>query len=227
VWGPSATFASLSGSVARMEGGFERGSERPAPQFEPPVEPGGAWLRGLALVARIMRGRELAADAAGIPPLDSDQVLDLQRTAGNRLTTGALGRWTDLLAQEPVEGPVAQQLLAQLLPARAADPGLHAAICAALDAAEPSIQVRVSGPPGPAAIELRGPAGAAASAVVQLDPGAAATVALSFTAAFGPAAGIGPGDALAVSVGGATLELPVPFAEPVAAAGYVALAELV
>lgn len=210
-----------------MEGGFERGGERPAPSFEPPVDPGGGpSLRGLALVARIMRGRELAADAAGVPPLDSDQVLDLQRTAGNRLTTGALGRWTDLLAQEPVDRAVAQELLAQLLPARDADPGLHAAICAALDAAEPSIAVRVSGPPGPAAVELRGPAGGVA-AVLQLDPGAAATVGIPFKAAFGAAAAIGPGDALAVTIGGAALELPVPFAQPVAAAGYVALAELV
>jgi hypothetical protein len=212
-----------------MEGGFEaeRGGARPAPQFEPPVEPGGEpSLRGLALVARIMRGRELAADAAGIPPLDSDQVLDLQRTAGNRLTAGALGRWTDLLADEPVDRTVAQELLGQLLPARDADPGLHAAICAALDGLEPSVEVRVSGPPGAVEIELRGPAGGTASGRRLLAPGTDATLALPFKAAFGPAAGIGPGAAIAVAIGATTLELPVPFADPVAAAGYVALAEL-
>ena len=72
---------------------------RPGPGFEPPADPGagGPSVHGLSLVARIMRGRELAAEAAGIPPLDSDQVLDLQRTAGNSLTTSALSRWTDLL----------------------------------------------------------------------------------------------------------------------------------
>ena len=81
-----------------MEGSdFEttRGPARPGPSFEPPADPaGGPSLRGLALIAQIMRGRELAADAAGLPPLDSDQVLDLQRSAGNRLTGGALERWT-------------------------------------------------------------------------------------------------------------------------------------
>jgi hypothetical protein len=79
----------------------ERDSARPVPGFEPPVDPGaGSSLRGLALVARIMRGRELAAGAAGIPPLESDQVLDLQRSAGNRLTTGALARWNEPLADD-------------------------------------------------------------------------------------------------------------------------------
>ena len=109
-----------------MEGGFEaeRGTARQAPGFEPPVDPGsGPSLRGLALVARIMRGRELAADAAGIPPLDSDQVLDLQRTAGNQLTTGALARWNDLLAEGTTAQTVPQALLGQLFAARAADPG--------------------------------------------------------------------------------------------------------
>ena len=83
-----------------MEGGQfsgERTPARPGPSFEPPADPGagGPSVHGLSLVARIMRGRELAATAAGLPPLDSDQVLDLQRTAGNQLTTGALARWTD------------------------------------------------------------------------------------------------------------------------------------
>ena len=61
-------------------------------------------------------------DAAGIPPLDSDQVLDLQRTAGNRLTTGALGRWNDLLADEPDGQTVPQELLGQLFAAQARRP---------------------------------------------------------------------------------------------------------
>jgi hypothetical protein len=86
-----------------MEGGQfsgERTPARPGPSFEPPADPGagGPSVHGLSLVARIMRGRELAAEAAGIPPLDSDQVLDLQRTAGNLLTSGALARWVDALA---------------------------------------------------------------------------------------------------------------------------------
>ena len=88
-----------------MEGGFEadRSPARPVPGFEPPADPGAGdpSLHGLSLVARILRGRELAAEAAGVPPLDSDQVLDLQRTAGNRLTAGALSRWTDLLSDGP------------------------------------------------------------------------------------------------------------------------------
>jgi hypothetical protein len=45
--------------------------------------------------ARILDARAPATDAEGIPPLDSDQVLDLQRSAGNRLTAAALARWTD------------------------------------------------------------------------------------------------------------------------------------
>jgi hypothetical protein len=55
-------------------------------------------VHGLALIARIMQAEELAADAAGIPPLDSDQVLDLQKSAGKRLTEQALLRWTEPLA---------------------------------------------------------------------------------------------------------------------------------
>ncbi len=221
-----------------MEGGFEpeRGSARPAPGFEPPRDPGGGTaLHGLALVARIMRGRELAADAAGIPPLDTDQVLDLQRTSGNRLTTGALARWTDLLADAPAGRPVAHELLAQLLPARAADPALHAAICAALDGLAPLIQVRVActgGEPGPVEIELLGPTGAGSSGVAVLAPGVATTVELAFAAAFGPAASIEPRHALALTLtvpDGAEerLELPVPFAGPGATARFAAIARLV
>ena len=213
-----------------MEGGFEaeRDSARPAPAFEPPVDPGaGPSLRGLALVARIMRGRELAADAAGIPPLDSDQVLDLQRTAGNRLTAGALGRWTDVLAEWPVDAAVPQELLGRLLPARAKDPQLHAEICAALDALGPTIVVRVRGPAGEAEVAVRGPAGGAANAVVRLDPGRDAALGLPFGAAFGPAAAIGPGDALAVRVGATAFELALPFAGPAGAGPYGAAAELI
>ncbi len=174
-----------------------------------------------------MRGRELAADAAGIPPLDSDQVLDLQRTAGNRLTAGALGRWTDALADWPIDAAVPQELLGRLLPARAEDAGLHAAVCAALDALEPTIVVRVRGPAGVAEVAVRGPAGGGANAVLRLDPGRDATLGLPFGAAFGPAAGIGPGAALAIGVGGTALELAVPFAGPAGAGPYSARAELI
>jgi hypothetical protein len=69
---------------------MERRSE-PAPRFEPPADPGEPPARTLA--ARIVT----APDADGTPPLDADQVLDLQRSAGNRLTTGALARWTEPL----------------------------------------------------------------------------------------------------------------------------------
>jgi hypothetical protein len=83
-----------------MDGGFEatRGPARPGPSHEPPGDPAGPGIGGLSLIAQILRGRELAAAAAGLPPLESDQVLDLQRTAGNQLTSGALARWVDALA---------------------------------------------------------------------------------------------------------------------------------
>ena len=90
-----------------MEGsGFEatRGPARPEPSFEPPADPAGGPLGGLSLLAQIMRGRELAAAAAGLPPLDSEQVLDLQRTAGNHLTSGALARWVAPLAAYATPG---------------------------------------------------------------------------------------------------------------------------
>jgi hypothetical protein len=87
-------------------GGFEatRGPARPGPAFEPPADPAGPTsLHGLSLIAQILRGRELAAEAAGLPPLDSEQVLDLQRSAGNQLTTGALARWIVALGRiDPV-----------------------------------------------------------------------------------------------------------------------------
>jgi hypothetical protein len=91
-----------------MEGsGFDpaRAAGPSGPVHGPPVDPaGGTSFAGLSLVARILRARELAAAAAGLPPLDSDQVLDLQRTAGNLLTSGALARWIDALpAAAPVE----------------------------------------------------------------------------------------------------------------------------
>src|SRR5215204_5347842 len=143
-----------------MEGSFRRETAPQAPGFEPPVEPGGPSFGGLSLVARILRGRELAAEAAGIPPLDSDQVLDLQRTAGNSLTTGALARWTDVLEAalageeqaalapfQTVEAALRHRpadLLDRLLPARVADPVAHAAIATALDVLDPVVRVRVS-----------------------------------------------------------------------------------
>ena len=81
-----------------MESGeLRHGTHAPSePVFEPPVDPGegGPSPSGLFQAARILRARALATEAAGLPPLDSDQVLDLQRTAGNRLTARALSRWT-------------------------------------------------------------------------------------------------------------------------------------
>jgi hypothetical protein len=181
--------------------GFER-ERRPAPEFEPPVEPGGGTsLRGLAAVAKIFRANELATDAAGIPPLDSDQVLDLQRTAGNRLTAGALARWIEALPQENI----AQELLEGLF----ADPGLHDAVAAALDSLDPCLELHVTGPNESTAVEIRGPKGGAAQRVTP-----PATVELSFNELFGPAAAITPDDGLIVTVRGETVRLRLPFAEP-------------
>jgi len=225
-----------------MEGGFEaeRGAARQGPGFEPPADPGAGHpsVHGLSLIAQIVRGRELAAEAAGVPPLGSDQVLDLQRSAGNQLTAGALARWTDLLGQA-LDGEAAaalarfatpgealrrapRDLLDHLLGARAADPAAHAAIAAALDALDPPVRARVSctaGRPGPLTITLRGPAGAAAETRAQLTAGESAAVELAFAAAFGPAAAIAPECALAVILtapgGGTTgVAVPIPFVAP-------------
>jgi hypothetical protein len=138
-----------------MEGSFRRETAPQPPGFEPPVEPGGPSFGGLSLVARILRGRELAAEAAGIPPLDSDQVLDLQRTAGNQLTTGALARWVDGLqaaetaaALEPFASPGHSEgqdpeLLLSLLPIAATHhPAAHRQIAAALEALDPLVEIR-------------------------------------------------------------------------------------
>ena len=239
-------------------GGHEPGTRlpgRPGPSFEPPADPAGPSVHGLSLVARIMRGRELAAAAAGLPPLDSDQVIDLQRTAGNRLTTGALARWTDGLGaelqseadaalarfatpQQALAAPPAE-LLDHLLPALAADPGAHAAICAALDALAPRVAVRITctAAPGPVVLgaELRGPAGATAAGQADLAPGLVATIELPFAGAFGAAAEIGAGSALELRLSGpeettAAVALPVPFVAPRAlalgSARFVVLAEL-
>ena len=179
--------------------GFEP-QRRPAPEFEPPVEPGdGTSLRGLSAAARIMRGP--SADADGVPPLDTDQVLDLQRTAGNRLTAGALARWIEALPQENI----AQELLEGLF----ADPGLHDAIAAALDSLDPCLELHVTGPNESTAVEIRGPKGGAAQRVTP-----PATVELSFNELFGPAAAITPDDGLIVTVRGETVRLRLPFAEP-------------
>jgi hypothetical protein len=193
--------------------GFEP-QRRPAPALEPPVEPGhGSSLRGLALVARIMRGEQLAADAAGIPPLDSEQVLDLQRSAGNRLTTGALARWIDALPEEQL----AQELLLELF----AEPGRDRAIRAALDALDPRISIHVSGPEQPVAIDVLGPRGGAAFAITP-----PAIVELPFDALFGPAAAIEPKQALRLTIGADALELALPFTEAATAGAYTARAEL-
>ena len=238
--------------------GFEPGTREAGhagPSFEPPADPGGPSVHGLSLIAQIVRGRELAAAAAGVPPLDSDQVLDLQRTAGNQLTTGALARWTDVLgaaldaeavaALDRFATPAAAlahppaELLDHLLPARAADPAAHAAICAALDALDPEISVRISctAAPAPARlrIRVRGPAGVPAGGAHRLEAGAVATAALTFSAAFGGAAQIGPESALELRLAAddgssASVALPVPFVAPRALAlgdaRYVVLAEL-
>jgi len=239
-----------------MEGGQfsgERTPARPGPSFEPPADPGagGPSVHGLSLVARIMRGRELAAEAAGIPPLDSDQVLDLQRTAGNSLTTGALARWTDLLAAalageeqaaldpfRTVEDALRHPpdlLLELLLPAAAADPGAHAAIAGALDALDPRIRVRVScteGAGGAVVLTASGPAGGRSEQPADLAPGGSTTLELGFTDALGPAAALTQASAIAVGAGdGPPALLPIPFTAPqalrAAAARLVAFAELV
>ena len=178
--------------------GFEP-QRRPAPEFEPPVEPGdgSSSLRGLAAIAAIMRGP--AADADGVPPLDTDQVLDLQRSAGNRLTAGALARWIDALPEDTV----AQDLLEHLL--ETGDP----AAAAALDALEPRIEIHITGPGEPTSVEVTSPRGGAAFTVTP-----PATVELSFSAVFGPAAAISRDHALTVAIGERTIELRLPFAEP-------------
>jgi hypothetical protein len=203
-----------------MEGGFEahRGTARPEPMFEPPEDPGGPSLHGLSLVARIMRGRELAGEAAGIPPLDSDQVLDLQRSAGNRLTAGALARWTEPLASAPFATLGASELLDRLLPTRAADPAEHAAICAALDAVDPLLELRVSCVAGEAAPLSLAFAGSPPAAV-RLGIGEAATISIRFAAAFGPAAAATPdtGVALVLTTPAgerASAELRLPLGAP-------------
>jgi hypothetical protein len=194
-------FAEPGTSVLHVDG-FEP-TQRPPPEFEPPVEPGdGTSPRGLAAVARIARGRELAADSAGVPPLDSDQVLDLQRTAGNRLTAGALARWIDALPQDNV----AQQLLEALF----ADPALHDTIAAALDALDPRIEVHVTGSAEPTEIQIEGPRGGTAGTITP-----PATVELSFDAVFGPAAALAPDDRLRITIGARTIELHVPLTETV------------
>jgi hypothetical protein len=200
-------------------GGFigERGPARQGPGFEPPADPGagGPSVHGLSLVARIMRGRELAAEAAGIPPLDSDQVLDLQRTAGNRLTAGALTRWVDSL---PAEASIAQELLGRLF----VEPTLHDAICAALDALEPTLVVHLTGPDVTVTLGVHGPQGGAAFDVTPPQ-----TIVLPFNALFGPAQTIESTDGITLKLAQHTLELPVPFTQPAAAGNHEARAELV
>jgi hypothetical protein len=195
---------------------MRRDSARPAPSFEPPGDPGaGPSLLGLVLAARIARGPERAADAAGAPPLDSDQVLDLQRTAGNRLTAGALTRWVDAL---PAEQSVAQELFVRLF----ADVHLHAEICAALDALEPTVAVHVTGPANQQTIDVKGPQGGA-----RFDMTPPQTIALPFNALFGPAAAIAPHDELTLTIGAQPMSLPVPFTGRATTGGYEARAELV
>jgi hypothetical protein len=218
-----------------MEGsGHEttRGPERAGPSFEPPVDPaGGASLDGLSLVARITRARELAGAAAGFPPLDSDQVLDLQRTAGNLLTAGALSRWlappaTQPLTPEQARRLPAGELLERLLPARAGDPATHAAIAAALDTLDPPLRVRLSCTAGATdrlALAVHGPAGGAGRTLGPLVTGESTSVELPFSATFGSAREAGPDHALTIALTApdgtrATAELALPFTAPCALA---------
>jgi len=143
--------------------GFEglRGPARPGPSFEPPADPAGPGLGGLSLVAQILRGRELAAAAAGLPPLDSDQVLDLQRTAGNQLTSGALARWTEaLVAYQPAGqlhltctagAPAQYDLALDGVPVATAALAEGDAVTVALPAGH---ELRIAGPEGAATAEL-------------------------------------------------------------------------
>src|SRR5690349_14313755 len=143
--------------------GFEglRGPARPGPSLEPPADPGGPGLGGLSLIAQILRGRELAAAAAGLPPLDSDQVLDLQRTAGHQLTSGALSRWTEALAAylpagEPhltstAGAPAQYELALDGVPVATAALAEGDALTVALPAGR---ELRIAGPDGAATAEL-------------------------------------------------------------------------
>jgi hypothetical protein len=147
-----------------MEGsGFEafRGPARPGPSFEPPADPAtGPSTGGLSLLAQILRGRELAAAAAGLPPLDSDQVLDLQRTAGNLLTSGALARWVDALGVYALPGEVRIDCTAGA-PAQYEIALDDAPVATALMAEGDAVTVQL--PPG-IALRITAPDGTAASA---------------------------------------------------------------
>jgi hypothetical protein len=183
-----------------MEGSFHREIAPQPPGLEPPAEPGGPSFGGLPLVARILRGRELAAEAAGIPPLDSDQVLDLQRTAGNQLTTGALARWVDGLqaaetaaALEPfahpghAEGQAPELLLSLLAIAATHHPAAHLQIAAALEALDPLVEIRCTCVAGEQlAAELA--VGGHAPTVADLYQDDAFTVEVPCSALFGPPA---------------------------------------
>ena len=150
-----------------------------------------------------MRGRELAAAAAGLPPLDSDQVLDLQRTAGNRLTTGALARWTDGLGaaiQSEADAALARfatpeqalaappaELLDHLLPALAADPAATRRSAPRSTRSPRAWRCASRAPrrrrPRRCASELRGPAGGEPRrAPPSSRPGLVATIELPFAA---------------------------------------------
>ncbi len=203
-----------------MESSFRREGTPQQPGHAPPVDPGGGpSYGGLSLVARILRGRELAAEAAGIPPLDSDQVLDLQRTAGNQLTTGALARWIDGLQAaeaaatlEPFALPghaerhPPEVLLGLLAAAATHHPAAHAQIAAALAAMEPVIEVRlacVGGEQAGAELALAG----APPAVVDLYEDDAFTVELPFAAAFGPLADYRGDGTIAFSAAGSSVRI--------------------
>ena len=215
-----------------MEASFRREGTPQAPGHEPPVDPGGGpSYGGLSLVARILRGRELAAEAAGIPPLDSDQVLDLQRTAGNQLTTGALARWIDGLqaaeaaaALEPFAHPghaerhAPEVLLGLLGIAAAHHPAAHAQIAAALEAMEPVVEVRLScvaGEQAGAEITVAG----AEPAVTDLFQDDAFTVELPCAAVFGPLADHRGDNGIPFSAAGTSVRLTLGAPQVIQAGG--------
>jgi hypothetical protein len=82
--------------------------------------------------------------------------------------------------------------------------------------------VHVTGPATPQAIDVRGPQGGA-----PFDITPPQTIALPFNALFGPAAAIAPDDALTLTIGAKTLNLPIPFTQPTTIGGFEARAELV
>ena len=187
-----------------------------------------------------MRGRELAAAAAGLPPLDSDQVLDLQRTAGNQLTTGALSRWTDGLGAAIQPRPTRRSPASRRPSRRSRARRPSCSTTCSPPRPPPRRRTRRSAPrstrspracvlrvtctaaPGPVAlrVDVHGPAGGDGGRDRRARRRVRwSTLELPFADAFGAAAQIGPESALALRLTGpdggeAGVELPVPFVAP-------------